>query len=361
MIDGRVVIDPHTPRSVRHGTSVSFHVGTSEVAARLILLERPALEPGEEAWAQLRLAAPVVARRGDRFILRTVGGEATLGGGQIVDAHPLKHRRHRDRAAQALARVAEGGLQAAIVHELHKATQPLRLSTLAIRLGESPADIQAAEGHSVRLIESGTHPWLYDTDLFEQVAARAVETLTAHHRAKPLLASGLTIAALASAISPAGRLSDDVISAMMSRLVADGRLRRVDNTFALASHNVEYDEKQAAIRDAILTACLENPFSPPTTTDLQRTLPFPPDALAAVHEALIRSGELIDGDVCGFHPQAVAGAWEELEAHLRRHGQVTMSEFRKLLSTSRRYALGLMAHFDAQRLVVREGDYRRLP
>jgi len=361
MIDGRVIIDPHTPKSVRHGTSVSFHVGTSEVAARLILLEYPTLEPGEEAWAQLRLVAPVVARRGDRFILRTVGGEATLGGGQIVDAHPLKHRRHRDRAAEAIARVAEGGLHAAIVHELHKAAQPLRLGTLATQLAESPADIQAAEGDAVRIIESGTDPWLYDTDLFEEVAAGAVKALTAHHDAKPLLATGLTIAALSSAISPSGRLSDDVISAMMSQLVTDGRLRRVENTYALVTHNVEYDEKQAAVRDAVLAACLENPFSPPTTTDLQRTLPFPPDALAAVHEALIRSGELIDGDVCGFHPQAVADAWEKLEAHLTRHGQVTMSDFRKLLGTSRRYALGLMAHFDAQRLVVREGDYRRLP
>jgi len=360
MVDGRVTLDGHVANALRHGASVSFHLGTSEVRGRLVLLDRPTLQPGDQAWAQVRLAAPVVARRGDRFILRTVGGEATLGGGLVVDAHPLKHRRQRAEAAVALARVAEGGLRAAIAHELHKAGTALRLSALGERLAEGTADIDRARGTAIRRVDAGVDPALYDRVLLAHVAELALAALADHHRAKPLLATGLTVAALGAKVDPSRTLTEDVLSAMMEELMADQRVRRVDNTYVLANHRVEFDGRQAALRQAILEACRARPYSPPTLQDLQGSLPFPAKDIAAVHEAMLRSGELVDGDVCGFHPDAVAEAWRQLEAHLERHGQITMSEFRKLLGTTRRYALGLMAHFDAGGRVVRDGDYRKL-
>jgi selenocysteine-specific elongation factor len=361
MVDGRVALDPSIGRALEHGTSVAFHLGTSEVRGRLALLDRPVLEPGGQAWAQVRLAGEVVARRGDRFILRMAGGDATLGGGVLLDAHPLKHRRHRAEAAARLARVAEGGLQAAVAHELHKADAPLRLSFLCPRLGESRAHIQAASGDAIRVLTAGADPWVYDDERLGRFAARALPALTEHHAAKPLLATGLTVGELATKVDPARRLTEEVISAMMEELVADGRVRRVDNTYALASHRVELNEQQATIREAILEACRAQPFAPPTVTDLQRALPFPAADIASVHEGLVHAGELVDGEVCGFHPEAVEETWRRLEAHLREHGRATMSEFRQLLGTTRRYALGLMHHFDATGRVVRDGDYRRLP
>jgi len=368
MVDGRVVLDKTLPHAMGHGTSVSFHLGTSEVRARLVLLDRTSVEPGGEAWAQLRLASPVVARRGDRFILRTAGGEATLGGGSILDAHPLKHRRQRADAAEAIARLADGGLTAAIVHELHKAAAPLRLSTLALQLAEGRGEVGAALGAriagnppGVHLVQTGADAWVYDRELLGQAAESVLAALAAHHREKPLLATGLSVTALGARIDPARRLAEDVVAAMMEQLVAGGRVRRVENTYALATHRVELDEGQAALRKAILEACLAQPFAPPTLTDLQRTLPYPPAKTASMHEALLKSGDLVDGDVCGFHPEAVEDAWRRIEAHLKQHKQATMSELRQLLDTSRRYAMGLMHHFDEAGRLVREGDYRRLP
>ena len=73
---------------IEDGARVQVHVGTGHSAARVVRL-------GEQ-FAQLRLAAPVVAARGDRVILR---GETTLGGGTVVDPVPP---RHRDEARVAL-------------------------------------------------------------------------------------------------------------------------------------------------------------------------------------------------------------------------------------------------------------------
>ncbi len=361
MVDGRVRLGADVPRALKHGASVAFHLGTSEVAGRLALLDAAELKPGREAWAQVRLAEPVVARRGDRFILRTVGGDATLGGGEALDAHPLKHRRRRLDAADALERLAAGSLADAVAHELHKAALPLKLSALVPRLAERREQVQAACGRAIRSVPAGADAWLYTDELLARARRRIAEALAAHHHAKPLLATGLTPAGLAAKIGPARRLTDDVVAAMMRELVADGVLRRVGDTYALASHRVEFDEQQQAIRDAIVEACRQRPFSPPTEADLQKALPFHPADVAQVHDALRRSGQLIDADVCGFHPEAVEAAWAKLEAHLREHGPITISGFRDLLGTTRRYALALLHLFDAERKIVRDGDYRRLP
>jgi selenocysteine-specific elongation factor len=56
--------------------AVKVHLGTADVAARLVRSGR---------FAQLRLEEPVVAARGDRFVLRT---SKTVGGGRVVDPAP---------------------------------------------------------------------------------------------------------------------------------------------------------------------------------------------------------------------------------------------------------------------------------
>ena len=360
MVDGRVVVDPGLPKPLPHGASVGFHLGTAEVSGRLALLDAPALAPGREAWAQVRLAAPVVARRGDHFILRTVGGDFTLGGGTVLDAHPLKHRRQRADAAQALERLARGGLSEAIAQELRNADAALRLSGLCARLGESRADVEAACGRSVHVAPVGEDAWVYEDGLLRDVEARAADALAERHRHKPLLPTGLTLAGLAAKVDPRRRLTDDVISDIMDVLTRQGTVRRVDDTYALADHRVELTEQQQVVRGAILEACRDGMFSPPTPAELRAAVPYPPDETAAVLESLLHAGELIDGEVCAFHPDAIDLAWQRLEAHLTERGRITISEFRELLGTTRRFALPLLQHFDALGKLVREGDHRRL-
>ena len=66
---------------IADGARVQALLGTAHTTAKVVR--------AGERWAQLRLAAPVVAARGDRVILR---GETTLGGARILDPAPARHR-----------------------------------------------------------------------------------------------------------------------------------------------------------------------------------------------------------------------------------------------------------------------------
>jgi len=62
------------------GSRLHVHHGTASVPARVAL--------AGDRFAQLRLAAPVVAARGDRLVLRS---DTTLGGGRVLDPTPKRH------------------------------------------------------------------------------------------------------------------------------------------------------------------------------------------------------------------------------------------------------------------------------
>src|SRR5439155_10522639 len=72
-------------RPLKNGSSAYLHHGTSRVAAKVVLLENGALEGGKETIAQLKLASPIFAFPGDRFVIRDASEQHTIAGGIVLD------------------------------------------------------------------------------------------------------------------------------------------------------------------------------------------------------------------------------------------------------------------------------------
>ena len=78
-------------------------IGTREVMARIVPLGAEQIAPGTDGFLQLRLEADeIYVKAGDRFILRTFSPMHTVAGGEILDAHPKKHRRFKDDVVTSL-------------------------------------------------------------------------------------------------------------------------------------------------------------------------------------------------------------------------------------------------------------------
>src|SRR5207237_2113492 len=93
-LEARGELRPAARRPTASHTRVRFHLGTAEVMGKLVLLcGRDELSPRSAGWAQLVLAEPVLAMRGDRFILRDEPARRTLGGGVVVNPVADRHRR----------------------------------------------------------------------------------------------------------------------------------------------------------------------------------------------------------------------------------------------------------------------------
>jgi selenocysteine-specific elongation factor len=107
MLDCDLEVLSSSPIPVKDLTRVHLHLGTAQVLARARVLGGvKAISPGERGLAQLRLEAPIVAARGDRFILRRYSPLETIAGGVVLDAYPEKHCVASLSVASAGARAA---------------------------------------------------------------------------------------------------------------------------------------------------------------------------------------------------------------------------------------------------------------
>src|SRR5690606_27890945 len=116
-LDVRVESLPDMNFTLKQRAPIKLLIGTAETMAELILYDRKEWRPGEKAFVTLRLREPVVAGRGDRFILRRPSPAATVGGGEVIDPYPPKHK-VRPESALWIAQRLSAGLEDRILEAL---------------------------------------------------------------------------------------------------------------------------------------------------------------------------------------------------------------------------------------------------
>jgi selenocysteine-specific elongation factor len=141
--------------------AVTVHIGTQSVPARVARAGR---------YAQLRLARPVVAARGDRVVLRT---EVTVGGGTVLDPSPP--RRLEPERLAVLERGDPVGIVAMLVHA------PVTGRELQARGILSPPELALGLA-SVR--SAGEH--YFSDSWLDELRAGARRRLEERARAQPL-------------------------------------------------------------------------------------------------------------------------------------------------------------------------------
>jgi selenocysteine-specific elongation factor len=60
------------------------------------------------------------------------------------------------------------------------------------------------------------------------------------------------------------------------------------------------------------------------------------------------------------HTKNLETAKKQLQEYLMKNQKITISEFKDLINSSRKYALPILVYFDSAGLTEREGDFRIL-
>ena len=278
---------------------VQVHHGTRRTAARIVLLDGTGL-------AQLRLESPLMARAGDRFVVRSIAPVDTLGGGEVIDPHPARHG--PGPATDRLRAMVEG--------------PPERLLELAIEESDAgrAGDPTAVPADPDRWT---SHPLLGPSrDRFERDDwGFAIEIVLRSGRA----------------------------------VERGGALVRPDTERGLEREPPpEPDER--ALR--ALEVIREDAVSPRAPTAVGEALGWKPSDAEAALESLAASGRAIRVKPGVYYD---AETLELLRSRLiglagERDGAITLAEARDELATSRKYAQALLEHLDASHVTVRRGD-----
>lgn len=250
LLDGAPTVGPRT--------RLRFHLGTAECGARVVVAGGP-LAPGGPRPARLVLDAPVVARAGDRFVLRGGSPHGTIGGGTITDPAPGGARVRpwpavaadvAQRLAWLLAEAGAAGLD---------------VRTLPVRLGVRPSAVDRLLREAGRVTRLGDR--LVAGAVLDGLRTRLLERVERAHREHPL-APGIDRQTVRAALSAHEALADEVIrrAARAGLIEAEGAWVRRAGFVAGAS------DAQVAARDRLLEVLRAAGPEPPSVAELTAQL-----------------------------------------------------------------------------------------
>lgn len=359
-LDAQLRLLPDVSSPLSHNTEVKVFLGTSETLAQLRLLGVEQLAPGEQGWIQLELRDPLVAVRGDRYILRRPSPGETLGGGMIVDPHPgARHKRFDAQVLASLSSLIHGSP----ADVLFEAALALHAAPLKDIMARSRLEPSAAQRAAHELVESGRLLWLEDAAAgseesrlviaqphWQELCQKAERAVSSYHGRFPLRGS-MPREELKSRLD----LSPRVFNALVGRLVAAGELVESGSAVARPGHAIRLDPAQQERAQALLRKFAQSPFSPPSLKESQA------EAGEDLVNALVELGELmpVSAEVV-FRKADYDAMVARLRLALSQKGQISLAEVRDLFGTSRKYAQALLEHLDAVGVTRREGDYRKL-
>ncbi len=314
-------------RPLKSGSSVYLHHGTSRIATKITLLKNRVLEPGKNEIARLRLASPIFAFAGDRFVIRDPSEQHTLAGGMVLDPNSAEFRAEAKRKL-LMGRAttpddvrlwvrSEVGLRGIVKHKeivIHE------------KIAAKPGNWRALRDRATRLIDDALskNP--------ERVGYN-LSDLRAALRDKPT----------------------DVFEALMTDLYSSDFIQK-ESTIARRSHRPVLPENLQPLAEKIHEYLSRKPFDTPPRRELEGD-PQGQRALKFLMES---------GNVTEISPDVVLlrENFERMKSavgdFISKNGPATVSELRQALGSSRRIMVPFLERLDREGFTRRSGDKRSL-
>jgi selenocysteine-specific elongation factor len=340
---------------------VRFHHGTLESMARVRLLDREAVPAGGTAFAQLRLARPVAALPGDRFIVRRASPPLTIGGGTILHNRPPRLRPSAPGTRERFARLADASAAARLRVLVDEAgAAGIDLAGLRARTGLDPLEAarhleDAVRAGSVAVLPASPRRYLAAA-VHQELAGAVLRALEEFHRREPLK-EGLPREELRTRLFSASH--SEVFRCLLAEMADGGVVRADRDRVALASHRITLSPPESALMEAIEARYAAAGSNPPDLDELVRELKADGRQAEKLFHLLLSRGRLVriqDGKV--FHARALEDLKRLLWERRARSPVIEIAEFKDLSGTSRKNAIPLLEHFDQVRVTRREGNRR---
>ena len=357
LMDVRIRLLAGAP-ALPHLARIRLYLGSDEAIGRLSLLDRPRLEAGGSAVAQVRLETSVVAATGDPFVIRRFSPMITAGGGEVINAHPPRRRRGAASIA-AIEQASVTGPHARVeIAVLDAGRQGTGVEELVAIVSASRAQVDEAVATLTAAGQLAViRGHLFHRKTFDAVAGAIRREVDAFHNDQPwrvgIPKEDLKLKAFGSG-------DNRLYAHVLAEIVASGAVQEVGEFVRRSGYAPVSSQQELTIREHIVRMLSEGRFAPPAREELARAaedgVAFDRMFRALRDERTIV--EIAPGIV--FHHDVLEEIKQAVAAEIAAHGSITVAGLRDRLGTSRKYALTVLEYFDTIKVTRRVGDTRVL-
>ncbi|MEO0156343.1 MAG: selenocysteine-specific translation elongation factor [candidate division WOR-3 bacterium] len=354
----------HSSHPLKTFSRIRLHLGTSEILARVVILEKKTMEPGEKLMVQFRLETPAVCDIGDRFVIRTYSPPVTIGGGIILVPKADKIKEFDEEILSHLQKI-ETQEPAVIVEEnLNQSfTLPLRPEEIAHDIN-LPVDnvkniIQDLLNQKTLLVVDEKRNLYYSRKNLDKLEEMIVGIVKTFHQNNPTLV-GIPRLELINKL-PKG-LDNTLFNFAIQHLKERTKIKiSNDGKISLYDFQVALDEELGRMVKKLENIYIDARFQPPELEKIIEQRIGPPELVKKAYRYLLDNGTLVNvGEGVVFHKEMVEEAKKKIINFLMEHKEIRVSEFRDLLNASRKFALPLLIYFDSKGITIKRGEIRVL-
>ena len=361
-IDAIIRVLPDAPRAIGQWYPARLHHAAAEVGAHIVLLGDKAIEPGASADVQLVLDRPIAAALQDRYVIRDVSAQRTLGGGRFIDLRPpVRRRRTPERQAQraALSIVDPKASLAALLD-----VPPFSADFTAFVRDHSLSTEQAERligDLGVIILGSAPSAVAMSSRRCELFTRSLMERLAAFHAENPDL-QGIGREKLRTSLEP--KLAMPAFVAALQKLSGAGQIA-LDGAFVRAAgHEVRLTPEDEALWEIIapLLGGAER-FRPPRVRDIANATGRPERDVRRRLKLASRTGLADEVAHDHFFLRRTVREMVSIAADVAAHaeaGAFTAAQFRDRLANGRKVAIQILEFFDRRGVTINRDDLRRL-
>jgi selenocysteine-specific elongation factor len=251
MVDAYITMFDNAP-PLDIWTNITFISGTFETPARMHLLNADLLTSGDDAIVQLHLIKPGILLNKDKFIIRNSSADVTLGGGQIIDASPLHHKKRTPKLVEELELLCMNTLTGNSTSEdistvLKREFRPFTIEEIANKLNISIEDVrsQLTENQSNFSIYQSNTKELFISNICENTFIKNIlKAIDDHHQKNPIIAGGLDINELAGKLGLTSiKTGKMYLELLLEKLKNLQNIEQYQNSWIKKGHKPIIDEK----------------------------------------------------------------------------------------------------------------------
>lgn len=364
MIDCKLYYLKSAPRPLENRQRVRLYHGTSEILCRVIVLDKEEINPGEEAYVQLRLEKPLTAQRNDRFVIRSYSPMYTIGGGSIIEPQAAKAKRFNEKYIEEL-KVKESGKTESILENTIKNLSDSypKASDILKSLGKNEQNIEEklnalVEENRVVKLDSGDKAVYIHKGFLDEKVDEMIDILNKFHEENPLK-WGVSKEEIKNRVF-GKTIKQKIYDELLSLLLENNKINLHGNFISVAGFAIKYNKEQKLIRESIVREFEKAKFSPPRYVDLE-AMQQNKKNFKMVFDSILDEGMLVKlSEDCYLLLDDYNKAKELTVEFIKNNGSITLAQLRDELGTSRKYAMTIAEYFDGIKLTKRLEDKRVL-
>lgn len=338
--------------TLKNNVYIHFYLTTSETVGRVKLLDKNEVLPGQEAFVHIKLKDPIIAMAKDRFVIRRFSPLETLGGGVVLDPQPpikkkdidLEHLRilyNGDLSECLEVKIKRKGMKGMSVEEIE--------GWINIDISQIHTAVEKLLGkNKVIKVENR----LFHIEIFENFKQILLNLLKDFHANNPFK-KGLPKEELKNKLSLERFPEILMLLPKIDEILIEGSLIKLKSQTK--------QDIDPFIEERILKELTIREFQPPFKDELSSILKIKETRLDDLLKIIAKKGKIVRiNDSLYLTKENYEKMLNLLKDFFSKKTEITVSEFRTMLNTTRRYAILYLEYLDSNKITLRVGEVRKL-